>query len=330
MAEIGLSEVSRVAHPLAGLESSHGCHLLLGEREAKDVKVLPGAIRVQGLGDNGSTALHGPTEAHLGGGLLVTLSDGNDLRLEEGRHVGRGGAHLDVGHGTETAVSSHSNTKTLAHAHKVILRKVGVELDLEASRLDLGVSQDLVDHVGLNVRDTNVPDETLLVHGLHGSISLVVRDTVVGLHDTGLGVGPVSRVLDIEGNILDGNGPVDVIQVDVVEAEVVEGSLQSRLDVLGAVEGAPELGGDEEVSSSDNALIDGSLDTLANLNLIGVAGSRVKKTVASLDSIIGSIGSLVLGDLPEAETNHGHLVAGGESDVSGGLLNHCVYSSNLF
>jgi hypothetical protein len=47
----------------------------------------------------------------------------------------------------------------------------------------------------------------------------------------------------------------------------------------------PELRDDEEIFSLDEALIQGSLDTLSYFLLIAVIGSSIKESVTSLDGL---------------------------------------------
>ena len=61
-----------------------------------------------------------------------------------------------------------------------------------------------------------------------------------------------------------------IIDVKVRHAPVGQGAHDRLFDVLLPVEGVPELGDDGQVLTLDDALIDGTLDTLASLLLVAV------------------------------------------------------------
>lgn len=61
------------------------------------------------------------------------------------------------------------------------------------------------------------------------------------------------------------------------------------------MEGVPQLGGDEDVLSLDQAILDGSSDTFAGLSLVLVVEGAVKQSVTVLDGSVDGVGGLVTG-----------------------------------
>lgn len=60
---------------LAFIQLADGLHLLLGQREIKDVKVLLHPLLVSGFGDDHHVALQQKAQGSLRGGLVVLLAD---------------------------------------------------------------------------------------------------------------------------------------------------------------------------------------------------------------------------------------------------------------
>ena len=116
--------------------------------EAVEIEVLSHALRLDGLGDDGSATLDSPAKNHLGWRLLVALRNRDDFLLEHGSFCLCGPLHLNVRCAGEAAVCSDCDSLLSAEAEQLGLLKVWMQLNLEASWLDLGVSKDLVDHQG--------------------------------------------------------------------------------------------------------------------------------------------------------------------------------------
>lgn len=117
--------------------------------------------------------------------------------------------------------------------------------------------------------------------------------------------------------------------VKVVELQLGQGIVQSGLNVLGAVVGVPQLGGDEDVLTLQAGDVgEGLLDALADLLLVTVDLGQVEVAVASLQGLVDTGADLTGGGLPGAVAQEGDLVAGAES---GGLsCRHCeVFGSDL-
>jgi hypothetical protein len=60
------------------------------------------------------------------------------------------------------------------------------------------------------------------------------------------------------------------VQVEVVDTQIGQLLASDGLDLLAVVEAVPQLGDEEEVLALDDALLDGTSDTLADLDLIAV------------------------------------------------------------
>ena len=85
--------------------------------------------------------------------------------------------------------------------------------------------------------------------------------------------------------------------------------------MLGAMERVPKLADYEKFCSGADALVKSAFDALTNLDLVAVIAGAVQKSVTILDSVVDDIGADVLGQLPEAETELGELVAAGKGQV---------------
>ena len=60
------------------------------------------------------------------------------------------------------------------------------------------------------------------------------------------------------------------VQVEVVDAPVCELLLGDRLDLVGVVEGVPELRDDEEIFALYETFLDGAGNTLAALGFVAI------------------------------------------------------------
>lgn len=168
----------------------------------------------------------------------------------------------------ERAVGSDGDALTLGKLEELLLGEVGVVLDLEGGRADLGVAEEVVDQLGLEVGDTNAAGEAGIDEALHGGPGLL-DGGLAGANLIALVV-PAGRVADGGVDILKGDGEVNEVEVEVVDAPVGELLLDDGLDALTVVEGVPELGDDEEVLTLHNTLRDGTGNTLAALNLVAI------------------------------------------------------------
>ena len=117
-----------------------------------------------------------------------------------------------------------------------------------------------------------------------------------------------------------GQRPVHQVEIQVCEPELLETGVDGLLDA--GVEGAPQLGGDEEVLALDDAGINALLDSLADLVLVAVALRRVDVAVADLDGVGDGLSDLARGGLPGAQTEGRDLSASVELEA--GVCSHCV------
>jgi hypothetical protein len=297
-------------------------HVLLINAPVEAVKVLLHVLGSGALGDDSKTLLSSPSEKDLGGSLVVLAAEaGENLVLHERR--GRlGNVHVELNEAgrAERRVGSQSNTLSLGETDKFSLLVVGVKLNLEGSRADLGVLEQVVDGLGLEVGDTNGLGETLLNEVLHALPGLLVGGLAPADLSAGIIVVPARGVADLGVDVLEGDGEVDEEKIKVVDLPVGELAAGDRLDVLLVVVSLPELGDDEEVLSLHDALFDGAGDTLTTSLLIAVVASTIEQTVTSLDSVVDNLGAVVI-DLPEAEANLGHVEAAVKLDVWN--VDHC-------
>lgn len=224
-----------------------------------------------GLGDDSKTTLGSPAEKDLGRLLVVLLGNGRDSGLLEERDKVGGVLHVELleGSRTEGRVGGDGNALVGSQLDQVRLDQVGVVLDLQGSRRDLGVAEEVVEELALEVGDTDALGELVLNEALHGSPGLL--DGGLGGADLGLAiVVPAGRVSDGGVDVLEGDGEVDEVEVEVVDAPVGELLLDDGLYALAIVEGVPELGNDEELLTLDKTLLDGAGNTLATLDFVTV------------------------------------------------------------
>lgn len=78
---------------------------------------------------------------------------------------------------------------------------------------------------------------------------------------------------------------MDQVKIDVSETPGLVLELGHGQGMLALVVVVPELGGDEDVLTLDEALADGALDTLTSLLLVLVVVRSVEESVTSLDGL---------------------------------------------
>ena len=186
-------------------------------------------------------------------------------------------------------------------------------LDLEGSWADARVAKEVKDQRSLEVGDTDGTGDLVVNQLFHGGPGLL--DGGVGELDRGLAiVVPSWWVADGWINVLQGDWEVDEVQVEVLKTPVSELLAGNWANLVLVVERVPELGNNEELLALDEAVLDGAGNTLTSLLLVAVVAGSVKETVAGLDGVVDSVGTGVVADLPEAEANLWHLIAGVELD----------------
>lgn len=253
------------------IKSGNLGNVLLGKVEVGAVEVLDENLLAAGLGNDGEAALGGPAQEDLGVGLAVLVGNlADDVVLEErSEGLGVGEVELVEGGRAEGGVGGDGDTLVLGEADEVGLDEVGVVLDLKGGGADLGVAEEVVDQLALEVGNANGAGKTLLNEALHGAPGLL--NGGVGAADLGdTVVEPAGRVADRGVDVLEGNGEVDDVEVEVVDAKIAELLASHLLDVLRLVVGVPEFGDEEELLTLDEAILDGAGDALADLNLVAV------------------------------------------------------------
>lgn len=182
----------------------------------------------------------------------------------------------------------------------------------------------------MEVGDTNGLEDTLGV--LRSPDELLKSAPCLGYGDlgqrSGLGlllVAPEARVSDLlEGDELEGNGEVDEEEIEVLETPGLKLELGLLVRVLALVVVVPELGGDEEVFSLHQALVNGASDALASLGAVGVVPSTIEVTVSELDGVVDGLGTGLVGNLPDTEANNWHLLCACELFCARGMDNEVI------
>ena len=257
----------------AAVEGRDGGDILLGEIELNALQVGDHDGLAGALGDDGQAALGSPAEQDLRGRAVVLGGDLLDgVVLDEGSELdGVLHVELEEAGGAERAVGGDGDALLLGEVEELLLDEVGVVLDLEGGGADLGVAEEVVDQLALEVGDTNALGEALADEALHGGPGLL--DAGIAGADLVALIVPAGGVADRGVDVLEGDGEVDEVEVEVVDAPVGELLLDDGLDALAVVEGVPELGDDEELLALHEAVLDGAGNALAALNLVAVVCS---------------------------------------------------------
>jgi hypothetical protein len=116
-------------------------------------------------------------------------------------------------------------------------------------------------------------------------------------------VSPLWWVVMLEWNVLERNWEMNQVEIDIVETEVIKCSLACWFNELLSVLGIPEVAGDKEILSLDDALINGSLDALTAFFLVTIYSCLINQSVAQLDGVVNAISAFCLIDLPASKTN---------------------------
>jgi len=175
----GFAEVTGVIESLVFVKSTNRRHLIFSEVEIKQIYVLRESLLLRCLRDNCGTSLNSPSKDNLGWSLIVFgCNVGQDLMGEDGvtffRHT-----KLEVGRSSQVAECHHLDFVRPAEAMQFLNCVVGMRLDLENGRLDLGVLKYLAKHGGADVAAAYVTYEALCDELLHGLIGLLVSNTSV-------------------------------------------------------------------------------------------------------------------------------------------------------
>lgn len=294
-------DVLRVVQAEVEVQAVDLLHLLGRELEAGDLEVAEQAVMVVRLGDDSQTLLNSPAEEDLSRGLLGLLRDGGDdiVREKAGNTVV--GTELEVALRAERRVSGDGDAELLAESNEFLLGEVGVELDLVDGGLDASVAEDVNQERALEVGNTDVLSKTRLADLLHGFPGLTDGD--LGRVDLAVETPPLRRVLGLNGNILEGDGEVDEVEVEVINAPELELVPDELVCALLLVVGVPELRSDENFLALDDSVLDSTSETLTSLLLVSVVTSTVEETVAGLQGVVDGICALGAGNLPETEAS---------------------------
>lgn len=156
---------------------------------------------------------------------------------------------------------------------------------LICDRRNLAVLQETLGLLPVEIRDADGLDESLLDEVLHSLPGVEVVDVLEDL----LAVGPGREQLLA---LLQGEGPVDEVQVQVVQAEVRQGPAEGGFDGAAAMAVRPELAGDVEVLALHDAFSDLRGDRLADFFLVAVTVRAVEMAVADVDGVFHGLGHL--------------------------------------
>lgn len=105
------------------------------------------------------------------------------------------------------------------------------------------------------------------------------------------------------------NWEMNQVQVYVVETKISQGLLASKFDMLRAMVSVPELGYDEKIFSSDDALVKSSADTLSHLDLVSVVTCAIEQSVSNLDSVVDHVGANILWHLPKSKAERRNFIS---------------------
>lgn len=269
------------------VQSSDAIHLGLLELEAGAGEVLRHKVGRGGLGDDGNAALGGPSEEDLGGGLAVLAGEaGEDVVLHErGGVLGAVHVELDEAGRAKGGVAGDLDALVLGEAHELRLLEVGVQLDLESGGGDLGISEQVVDGLGLEVGDTDALGQAGADEVLHGlprlaDGGLAPADLLFAVDE------PAGRVAHLGVDVLERDGEVHDVEVKVVDLPVLQRASAGGLDVFPRVERLPDLGDDEELLALHETILDGTGNSVTAFLFVAVV--CVKEQHAIIVSFRGS------------------------------------------
>lgn len=216
--------------------------------------------------------------------LSSNLLDGGMFHQGSGalcaRHI-----KLHESSGAERRIGCDDNALLLSKVDEVGLLKVGVVLNLQRSRANLGVDEGIVHRLSLVVGDTDASGKTLLYQLLHGTPGLL-KGGLAPSNLTLAVIEPSWRVTDARVNVLEGSREVDQEEVKVVNLPVGKLLAGDRLDLVLVVESLPQLGDDEEILTLHETILDGAGNTLTTLFLIAIVciSGREKNISADVTS----------------------------------------------
>lgn len=233
------------------------------------------------LGQDTSLTLDSPGDKGLSLADLALGSDLLDLLVIQ-----------DTGHAVlvvaERRVSLDKDVLLLQVSSELGLLEVRVGLDLVDSGDDLAVGEEALKALLGEVRNTDGADLALLDKSLHRLPGILELGLLVESNAAGVRVLDPEALADI-GAGLEGNGPVDEVQVEVVSLQLLQGLVAGGLDELWLVGGVPELGGKEDLLTGDTR----GLPATANFLLVLVASGTIDVAVAVLESDLNGLLDLI-------------------------------------
>ena len=165
-------QIGWVQESLVLVQARDSLHVFFSQIKVVDGKILSKSFIFRALRDDLNASLHGPAQQYLGWRLAVLATDGlHDLILKR-TLLDLGHLQLHVGQGTKTAVSGYGDSFVLAEANEQRLCMVRVNLDLQGSRLDLGVGPEVANKGSTHVRDADVLHKAFVDELLHGGPGL--------------------------------------------------------------------------------------------------------------------------------------------------------------
>mmetsp|Transcript_9265 Transcript_9265/g.25052 ORF Transcript_9265/g.25052 Transcript_9265/m.25052 type:complete len:682 (-) Transcript_9265:53-2098(-) len=294
-----LAEVAGVVVATVLVQTVDLLHFGRGEMEIKDVAILGHARRGARLGQREGVALDGPANQDLGRRLAFGSRDGADDRILQQDVVVLRHAQFDVRRCAECGKGRDAHPGLPREPHEVGLRVLWVQLDLQRGWADAARAQDLPQKLGGEVANSNLHDLAGIHQRLHGPPR---GAHVVGNDDhLAIQVGPLRRVLVLDGHVFHRDWEMDEVLIDVHQLQIGERLVQRQLHVLGLVVRVPQFGRDEELMTRDQSFADGARDALANLHLVAVIAGAVQTAVPGLDCLVANVGASVVGDLPKPE-----------------------------
>lgn len=262
--------VDRVVETEVLVQTVDGVDLGLVQTPCGDIQVLSKTARVVTLGDHSNVPLRSPAQQNLSRGLAM-LRGGrcDDVVLEQsGRALGRAHVQLDEAERAKRGVGGDGDTLSLDKLDKLLLLEIRMVLDLESSRADASMAQEIHDQLSAEVADTDAASELLVDQRLHSLPCFL--DGCFAKLDLAVGIGPSRRVALGRVDVFESDWEMDQEQVKVLNAQVCQLLARNGLDLVTVVEGVPKLGDHEELFALDQTILDGARNTLANLFFISV------------------------------------------------------------
>jgi len=255
--------------------------------------------------------LNAPAESDLSGSAAHAFRDGFEFwAFEQGfRRVGH--TDREIGLRAERRECGEGDVLLLAHAEELRLDEERVRFHLMHRRPGCHSIEEITEETRIEVTDPNMLRQTRAIQFLHGRPRFVECDPLefdsrvgaIGIEE------PTWRVALLNRDVFLRDVEMDEIEIDLIESEVLECFFDRGSDVFFRVVSIPKFGGDPQILSSAQAVVDRLANALTDLDFVAVVAREVEVSVSDLDGFVGDPRGVGVFNLPEALSDLGELGA---------------------